>query len=169
MKSKIIDAFKAVGRTSHRALVAFGAFLAFCLFCIIFGQVILRSLRSATAWAEEAAQFILISVVFLGAAAVQGQQGHVKVDFLLVRFPSRIHKMIRILIDLLLIFSLGSLLVGVLVLAPYVSNLTTPGGGIPLWWMYLVIAIGLTWWVSLVFRSLWLLLRYGTDHKGIEL
>lgn len=166
MSKKILAIARTLGSAAQRGLVGIGALFVFFLFAIVFGQVIARSLKSATPWAEEAAQFILICIVFLGAAAVQGRHGHVKVDFLLVRLPPKVQKVIRIVMNLCLVAALVALLTGVALLAPYVARLTTPGGGIPLWWMYLFVTVGLVWWLVLAFRALYVLVRYGVDQKG---
>ena len=149
----------------NRAVTYLGTALVFLLFLIIVTQVAARMFRSAFPWAEESAQFILVCIVFIGAAVVERDDSHVKVDFLVELLPPGPKRITKLVSRVLLLFALICILYGISLLAPYVVNLTSPGGQIPLWWMYLLVGIGVIWWIVHSIYSLYLVIVSGDSKK----
>jgi TRAP-type C4-dicarboxylate transport system permease small subunit len=163
------DLIRSFEENVNRFVTYLGTALVFLLFAIILTQVVARMFRSAFPWAEEAAQFILVCIVFIGAAVVERDDSHVRVDFLVELLPYRIKKITKLLSRILLLFALICVFYGISLLAPYVVNLTSPGGQIPLWWMYLLVGIGVAWWIVHSIYSLYVVIvSRDSINKGEE-
>lgn len=58
-------------------------------------------LNSALGWAEELSVYLLVWLVFLGAAAAMRDRSHIRVEVIVERFPKAWRKVLRIGTDLL--------------------------------------------------------------------
>lgn len=95
-------------------------------------------------WAEEAARYLMIWLVFLGIAAAAKHNSHFAVEVLFLLTPKGFHKYARYLISVVVI--LFCLTVSMLAFK-FVGNLhrmgqVSPSLGIPMWLMYSSIPIG---------------------------
>lgn len=95
-------------------------------------------------WAEEAARYLMIWLVFLGIAAAAKKNQHFAVEVLFLLTPKGFHKYARAFILIMVAFFTGT----VFILAiKFVMNLqkmgqVSPSLGIPMWVMYSAIPVG---------------------------
>ncbi len=69
---------------------------------VVWMQVFCRYvLDSALGWAEELSVYLLVWLVFLGAAAAARDRSHIRVDVLVDRLPPRFRVVLRVVVDLL--------------------------------------------------------------------
>ena len=86
------------------ALEKLNALILLCMFCITTLTVIFRSVLSTPAsWSEDLAQLSFILLVFVGAATVMEDEGHIRITTLVDRFGPRTRRAIRIVNRLLMI------------------------------------------------------------------
>ena len=95
-------------------------------------------------WAEEAARYLMVWLVFLGIAAAAKHNSHFAVEVLFLLTPQGFHKYARYLISVVVI--LFCLTVSMLAFK-FVINLqkmgqVSPSLGIPMWLMYSSIPVG---------------------------
>lgn len=85
-----------------------------CLMVIIvFANVVSRYyLESSLAWSEEIARFMLIWLVFLGAVVAYQKDEHLGLDIFVKQLPLGMRRIVAVVIDLLVLFSLGLLVKG---------------------------------------------------------
>lgn len=89
-------------------------FLVGVLFAVVL-QVFFRYVAGIPVpWTEESARYLGIWMVFMGAVAAIAKEAHIKITFILERFPARIRVLFELSIDLIMfLFSvivlLGSL------------------------------------------------------------
>lgn len=71
-------------------LEGIGSFLLAGLVIVVLAQVLFRYvLRIAVPWTEELARFLLVWITFIGAAAVQVDDGHLRIDWVLSKIDPR--------------------------------------------------------------------------------
>lgn len=69
------------------------------LMCLVAVDVILRyCFNSPFAWSYEITELLLVFIVFLGLLHVQTMKGHVKVDILVSRLPSKPRYVVEIIV-----------------------------------------------------------------------
>jgi len=86
--------------------------LAAMLFVICL-QVFCRFvLGQALPWPEEAARFLMIWSLFLAAVYVQGEEGHLRLDFFAEKLPQRARLMLKILVNAAILLFLVVMLKG---------------------------------------------------------
>jgi TRAP-type transport system small permease protein len=122
--------------------IVIAAFLIFV--AITFGQVVLRyGFGRPLTWSEEVSRYLFVWVVFVGSGVAARHQGHIALDFLVSRFPSRPRFAVAMVMALL---SLAMLL---LVFVWYGWALTqvslrqeSPATGVPVGYATLAIPLG---------------------------
>lgn len=78
---------------------------------VVFTQVLARYvIQSSVPWTEEVARYLLIYLTFVGAAVAVREHTHLRVDFLVVRLPQVVQRVVGIVMTLGLLVS-GVLLV----------------------------------------------------------
>lgn len=70
---------------------------------IITMDVVLRYAFEPTKWVQEFSTYLMVVLVFLGLAFTLKENAHIKVDFIIVRLPSRVRDWLRV-INLTLLF-----------------------------------------------------------------
>ena len=95
-------------------------------------------------WAEEAARYLMIWMVFLGIAAAAKKNSHFAVEVLFLITPKVIHKFARTFILIMVVF-FNLIVAGLAV--KFVMNLermgqVSPSLAIPMWIMYSAIPLG---------------------------
>ena len=72
---------------------------------IVFVQVVMRYVfNSAFPWAEELSRYLFIWIIYLGISYSCRTRRHVRVTFLLERFPDTVYRIVMVLGDLLFLF-----------------------------------------------------------------
>ena len=96
-------------------------------------------------WYEEAARYLMVWMVFLGAAVAAKQNSHFAVEILFLLTPARFHKYLRLIILIGVVF-FTALVTGLAV--KFVGRLqamgqTSPALELPVWAIYSAIPVGL--------------------------
>ena len=84
-------------------------FLMLILLAVISYQVFARYvLNNPPSWSEELARFLVVWITMLGSAVLVNKEGHISVDFLVNRLPSRAKRLLSFIRDALTIFLCAS-------------------------------------------------------------
>lgn len=108
-KSVIRTLFTALERACNVLLVVFVAAMLVTVAWNVFGRV---ALGQSVAWADEAARFLFIWMIFLGAAVAHLRLEHVTVDFVVERLPYPVRVVAAGLRELLILTVLTVMLWG---------------------------------------------------------
>lgn len=114
------------------------------IFLMMLLQVFCRyALGRALSWPEETTLVFFCWVVFLGASMALKDRGHIGITFLIDVFPVRFRNMIKILIDFMVVFFAGYLLIFGWKLSVFVgAKQTTTFWNIPYFYLYLSTCVG---------------------------
>jgi len=120
-------------------------------------NVVLRYFfQSPVGWVNEVSEYALFFSTFLGAAWVLKQDGHVKIDILLMYLPERAKRWVN-LINILLSVFICSLVVYYsfgLVVQEYITGIVTIGILIfKRWWMLSIIPISFAFMLLILLRN----------------
>lgn len=122
------------------------------LILVLLANVIARYLLgSSLVWAQEAAIWLFIYLIFLGMPLAQRRQGHVALTMLADRLPPRLQGLVAILIDAILGYVILVLLLASLALMQRIGG-TSPALLLPVWLKFLFIPLGAA--ASLLFIAL---------------
>ncbi len=137
-------ALRRAGRWFDRAIegLVIVAFLVFV--AITFGQVVLRyGFGRPLTWAEEVSRYLFVWVVFVGAGVAARHSGHIALDFLVMRFPPRVRRVVAMMMGVL---SLAMLLLVFVwygwVLTQVSLRQESPATGLPVGYATLAIPVG---------------------------
>ncbi len=106
---------KLVHETIINILTKFLIFLSMGITAVVFLNVLSRYIfKSSLPWSEELARFMFIWLTFVGAVIANANFEHMRLDFVVERFPIKVGKVIEgisyiAVITLLIILVLGSL------------------------------------------------------------
>jgi C4-dicarboxylate transporter DctQ subunit len=115
-----------------RILEWINGFLLFIVFAIMVLQVLCRVvLKVAMPWSDEMARSVYIMVVFIGAAAVMKDDGHIKVDVLLQFLPPVGKRIFRIIASLCTIPFIVIVAIGAFTSAKMYWHTILPS----IWWL----------------------------------
>lgn len=106
---------------------------------------------SALIWAQEAAIWLFVYLIFLGLPLAQRRQGHIALTMLVDRLPPRLFGLAAVLIDAILGYVTLMLLLASLELMQRIGG-TSPALLLPVWLKFLFIPLGCA--VSLLFITL---------------
>ena len=84
-----------------------GGLLVFCIMILLSAEIIGRKMGCPIPGTIEIAGFALAGIVFLGLSKCEEVHEHVRVEFLLVRYPPALRRWAEIFINLLGIFVYG--------------------------------------------------------------
>lgn len=105
---------------------------------IVFMNALLRYVfRSGLTWSEEAARYLFVWVVFLGAIVATQERGHLAVDLFTSRFKGIGHRGVIIFTNLIFITVLGFLVHGLWLLMELNAGVPAPVTGVPRNTMYM--------------------------------
>ena len=136
---KIWNAFHEVVRT-----IGFSCYVVI-LFCNIF-QVVLRFFFGKnTSWCEEVSQMCYISACFLGICFVERENGHIRLDMIFNYIP-KAQVFLEDIGRLLCAVYSGMIAYSVYTLWPAIVATKTKASGIPLRYIYGIIAFGAILW-----------------------
>ncbi|MEW9674105.1 TRAP transporter small permease [Ammoniphilus sp. 3BR4] len=122
--------------------------LLLALMCIlVFGNVVLRYLfNSGITWSEEMARFLFVWLVFLGAILGLKDNEHLGVDMLVKKLSPKFKKVLYVISNLLILYSLILLLDGSWKLTLFSFDSLAPATGMPYSYFYgigIVASIGM--------------------------
>ena len=139
-----------LSRTTLEAWVALGFFWVLGL--TVFYQFFTRYvLNDSAAWTEEIARYLLIAVVFTGAAIGVVKNNHIQVDFFYKFMPRPMARAMATVVDLMRIgfFATATVLTGMMMLK-LGSNSRMTMVDLPMNWVYGVCMLG---FAAMAFRS----------------
>jgi TRAP-type C4-dicarboxylate transport system permease small subunit len=85
-----------------RAIECINGVLLFIVFGIMVIQVLCRTiLKISVPWSDEMARSVYTLVVFIGAAAVTKDNGHISVDLIVQLVPSKVKRILRVISSIL--------------------------------------------------------------------
>lgn len=83
------------------------AFLFIVMIILLFGQVVSRYLFNfPIMWAEEIGRYLFIWIVYIGASQAFLAENHLRVDFVVNKFPDIVKKYISLFLYLIILFFL---------------------------------------------------------------
>ena len=112
---------------------------------ILFANVVLRyCFNSGWEWAEEAARYTILWIVFIGGSVCARKGMHLTVDAVAVRLPEKKQRLLRMLVDACcVVFCMFLVVYGAeLVELAYETDQRTPGLDMPIWYVYFAIPAG---------------------------
>ena len=129
---------KTLARLEESILVA----LFLTAFAVLVGQILSRHFFPyPLAWSEEAARFLFVWIVFLGAAYLVRLNGHIAITLLTARFPDGLHRFVYLTMQVLVLgFAIIVCWHGIDV-AWKVRNLPTIAMGISSTWEYAAVPV----------------------------
>ncbi|MGM8366441.1 TRAP transporter small permease [Virgibacillus sp. W0181] len=117
-------------------------------------QIIFRYIfNSPLMWPEEAAQLLLISLLFIAAPIVERRNEHVSMDIIPNLFP-KAKRFIYLIYKVFSIVFVFVLLISSIIMFYGVRNITTNAASIPLNWIYTIMIISTVVWILILFYSL---------------
>ena len=130
-----------LSNTIFEAWVALGFFWA--LGITVFTQFFTRYvLNDSAAWTEEIARYLLIAVVFVGAAVGVAKNNHIQVDFFYRYLPQKVGYVLALLVDALRTAFLGAAVVYTGLMMERMSNLKMTVIDWPVNWVYGICLFG---------------------------
>jgi TRAP-type C4-dicarboxylate transport system permease small subunit len=151
---------KLVDRVLFWALSGLLALAMLAIAVLVFMQVLWRYfLQQPLTWSEEVIRYSLIWGVFIGAALLSREGGHVVVDFLVARLSPGPRRVIRIAVSLVVVGLLAMLSKGGWEFVLSNRGMTTPAIGMPMALVYSSVPVGLTLMAVYFFRDLVISLR----------
>lgn len=153
-----------------------GGFVLFMMFSIGYDVVMRHIFNAATIWADEVSGYLLVGIAFLGAAYTLTVEGHIRIETLMERLPTKKRQRLEFVTDVL---SVAFLVVFTwqmyrLVKDSYVNVSLAPTlVRTPLYLPQLLLAIGLTWLclqllAHIVQRTIDLRARNGLRERAVE-
>jgi len=110
--------------------------------CLVFAQVYTRFVtNNSLTWSEELSRFIMIWMVFLGAAFTYRENAHICVDNLVNMLPKGIRKYINLLSVIVQFVFLGIVIWGAYAVLPTTFLQKSPANGITMAYVYSVIPV----------------------------
>ena len=132
----------------NRVIVALSSIALVAASCVLTYSVIVRYfLKISTDWQDETSVFFIIGAVFMSAAAIQAQRGHIGIEAIVGLLPKRVNHVRIVLVDLASLvfcayFAWKSVtLLHEAIVEDYHSSSTW---GPPLWIPYSLMAVGMT-------------------------
>ena len=129
---------------SHTIFEAWVALVFFwALGLTVFTQFFTRYvLNDSAAWTEEIARYLLIAVVFIGAAVGVAKNNHIQVDFFYRYLPQKMGHALALLVDVLRSAFLGAAVVYTGLMMERMSNLKMTVIDWPVNWVYGICLFG---------------------------
>ncbi|SEN76647.1 TRAP transporter small permease [Lihuaxuella thermophila] len=114
---------------------------------LVFGNVVLRyAFNSGITWSEEMARFLFIWMVFLGAIVALKENEHLGVDMLVRKLSARWKKVVYVISNLLILYTLWLVLEGSWGMTQLNMDSSAPATGLPLSFIYgigIVMSVGM--------------------------
>jgi TRAP-type C4-dicarboxylate transport system permease small subunit len=133
--------------------------LLFTLFLQVFTRYVLNDPLS---WTEEAARYIYVYIVFLGASAAISDRSHVGIDYFAKALPIKAQWIVSLLVNVAILFVLAQLLYWGWRAAMRQWNMPLVVLDVPYTWVYIVIPITA---VLMTIRTIALM---GEDYRAMR-
>lgn len=151
-----------VDKTIHWLSITAMSFMLFLTFANVIGRYVFRS---SIAFSEELSRFLFVWLIFLGAAIIIKDKGHVAVDILAPKLKGkRGGKALEIFVGLAGFIFIGVVLTGGITLSRMMNMYSSPTLGIPMGYVYLAIPIGAG--VMLIHHTINFVKIFTTESEG---
>ncbi|MBO8162157.1 MAG: TRAP transporter small permease [Brevibacillus sp.] len=122
---------------------------------LVFVNVVLRAFGAGTTWSEELIRYLIIWLTFIGGSICVRKGEHVGIELLPEFLPNRFKRVLRIIVNVIVISFLLFLLKYSVELTQFnfQTGQTAPALGIPMYIVYLCLPIG----------ALLMIIRYAAD------
>jgi TRAP-type transport system small permease protein len=149
--------FHAVDEAIDLSKTPFEAWAALALFWALGGVVFLQFftryfLNDSASWTEEIARYLLIGVVFVGAAIGVAKNNHIQVDLLYRYMPHGLSRVLSTVVDAMRIAFFGAMSVYTLLMMQKMGNYQMTIIDLPMNIVYAVVLFG---FVAMTLRSVW--------------
>lgn len=133
---------------------AWAALLLFwALAAVVFTQFFTRyALNNSAAWTEEIARYLLIGVVFVGAAIGVAKNNHIQVDLLFRWLPAPVARALAVVVDVIRIAFFGSMVVYTAQMMQKMGSYQMTIVDLPMNIVYSVVLFG---FAAMALRSVW--------------
>lgn len=133
------------------------------LLFVLFLQVFTRyALNDPLSWTEEAARYIYVYIVFLGASAAISDRSHVGIDYFAKALPIKVQWVVSLLVNLAILFVLAQLLWWGWRAAMRQWNMPLVVLEFPYTWVYIVIP------VTAVLMTIRTIVLMGEDYRAMR-
>lgn len=140
----------------NRLLVVVISLLLALMCILVFGNVVLRYMfNTGITWSEEMARFLFVWMIFLGAILGLKDNEHLGVDMFVKKVPPKFQKILYIISNLLILYSLILLVNGSWKLTLLSLDSVAPATGLPYSYFYgigIVASIGMG---MIIFKNLY--------------
>jgi TRAP-type C4-dicarboxylate transport system permease small subunit len=137
------------------AVEAVAAVLLAAVAIVVFLQVITRYLlEMSLPWPEEAARYLLVWLVFMGAAAAGAHGQQLVVDTLTEALPRRFQTAVKVVAAIAGLVAIAILVRACLPLFGPAARTASPATGIEMRWVYLALPVGAAFLVVFLLRDL---------------
>jgi len=136
----LVDVNRVLNKVS-RATV--GIMLAINLSIVFAGVVFRYLLNQPIGWVYEVAVFLMMWSAFVGSAAVSRDKGHVALEFLVDKLPTRIRSWIKVFVGLIVILFLGIIIYYSIDMIAGLLKTRSPYLRLPMIWVYSSVPVGM--------------------------
>jgi TRAP-type C4-dicarboxylate transport system permease small subunit len=146
-----VDEAIDLSKTPLEAWAALALFWA--LAGVVFTQFFTRYfLNDSASWTEEIARYLLIGVVFVGAAIGVAKNNHIQVDLLYRYLPAGFARLLAMLVDVVRVLFFGAMTVLTVQMMQKMGNYQMTIVDLPMNIVYGVVLLG---FAAMTLRSLW--------------
>lgn len=174
VKSPLVARLRQILRVINLVLKGTVSAAIVAMVMIVFLNALLRyAFRSGLTWSEEAARYLFVWVVFLGAIVATQERGHLAVDLFTSRFKGLGQRVVIMYTNLVFIVILGMLVHGLWLMMELNAGVPAPVTGVPRNTMYMagfagcVVMIGLLIFQTVVLGILGQLERLEHHEAGM--
>jgi TRAP-type transport system small permease protein len=160
-----VDEAVDLSHTPFEGWVALGLFWA--LGAVVFTQFFTRyALNNSASWTEEIARYLLIGVVFVGAAIGVAKNNHIQVDLLYRYLPAGFARLLAIVVDVVRIAFFATMSVLTVQMMQKMGNYQMTIIDLPMNIVYAVVLFG---FAAMTLRSLWVArVHFGRGYTVLE-
>lgn len=120
----------------------FVALLLMVMTCLVFTNVLTRYVfHFAIAWSEEISRFLMVWIVFVGAALAYKEDAHMGLDIVVKALPKKTAQVIAVIVDLAVIYCLYLMLTGGYELTASMIRWKAPASGLAYSWKFASVVI----------------------------
>ncbi len=135
---------------------------------VVFLQVVTRYVfEMSFSWPEETARYLLVWLVFIGAAAAGAHGQQLVVDTMTEMLPRRLQPVVKVFSAVAGLAALAILVWACLPLFGPPSRTTSPATGLEMRWVYLALPVGSAFLVFFLFHDLFDVWK-GRRRKGAD-
>ena len=109
---------------------------------VVFVQVLFRIFSGSLPWSEEAARYMMIYLVYLGASVGVKYGNHIAVEFIATILPKKGQDVLEVIVDLLSLFCFGVIIVYGMKIVDVTMMQRSPAMQLPMGYIYFSLVLG---------------------------